>query len=147
MEAKIKRVVKLLYLQYLIFWLVPILLMVAYETDILSMGLYADDAYMQYILESICVLTTIICVPAALKLFGFLKKRKPENFILPTALDRYLYLCAARLVLLGVATTFNVVISNLTLNNLGGFCALITLIASVFCLPSEKRLRAELSAS
>ena len=33
----------------------------------------------------------------------------------------------------------------MTLNNIGGLCALIGITASVFCLPGEKKLREEMN--
>ncbi|KAA6341171.1 hypothetical protein EZS27_011010 [termite gut metagenome] len=144
MEAEIKHTLKTLYIQFLFFVFIPIILAIAYETDILSVGLYADDVRMRYIMETIGILVVIACVPAALMLFRFVQKREIENVALPVALKRYVYLCAVRLSLLEIAVVLNVIVSYITLNNLGGFCVLMALTASAFCLPSKKRLYAEL---
>jgi uncharacterized membrane protein len=144
MEAEIKHTLKTLYIQFLFFVLIPILLAVAYETDVLSVGLYAEEVRMQYIIETIGILVVIACVPAALMLFRFVRKREIENMALPAALKRYVYLCAVRLSLLEIAVVLNIIVSYITLNNPGGFCVLMALTASFFCLPSKKRLYAEL---
>ncbi|KAA6336542.1 hypothetical protein EZS27_015315 [termite gut metagenome] len=144
MEAQIKQVLKILYIQFFFFMLIPALLAVVYETNILPVGIYADDIRIRYLIESTGILVTIVCVPLVFVLFRFMQKRKIENNILPVALDRYVYLCAGRLALLEMVVILNVVASYMTLNNSSGHCVLIALIASLFCLPSKKRLYADL---
>ncbi|KAA6325948.1 hypothetical protein EZS27_024890 [termite gut metagenome] len=144
MEAEVKHTLKILYIQFTLFVFIPILLAAAYETDVLSIGLYAEDARMQYVIETIGILVVIACLPAALMLLRFMQKRERENTELPVALKRYVYWCAVRLSLLEIAVVLNIIVSYLTLNNWGGFCVLMALTASVFCLPSKKRLYAEL---
>lgn len=145
METEIKHTLKTLYIQYLLFALIPLLLAVAYETDILPVGLCAGDAKMQYILETIGILVVIACVPAALMLRRFMQKREIQNAATPSVLKRYVYLCAMRLSLLEIAVVLNIIVSYATLTNLGGFCVLMALTASAFCLPGKKRLYAELN--
>jgi hypothetical protein len=144
METQIKQVLKIGYAQFFFFMLIPVLLLVVYETNILPMGLLADDVKMQYLIETAGILATVVCVPLVFILFRFMQKRKIENNILSVALDRYVYLCAGRLALLETVVIINVVASYITLNNSSGYCALIALIASFFCVPSKKRLYAEL---
>ncbi|KAA6320783.1 hypothetical protein EZS27_029488 [termite gut metagenome] len=144
MEAEVKHTLKTLYIQFLLFALIPVMLAVAYETDVLSIGLYAEDVRMQYIVETIGILVVIACVPAAFMLFRFVQKREIENVTLPVALKRYVYLCAVRLSLLEIAVVLNLIVSYITLNNLGGFCVLMALTASSLCLPGKKRLYTEL---
>jgi hypothetical protein len=144
MEAQIKQVLKIGYAQSFFFMLIPVLLAVVYETDILPIGIYADDVKMQYLIESAGILVTMVCVPLVFILFRLMQKRKIENNILSVALNRYSYLCTGRLALLEIVVVLNMVASYMTLNNLSGYCVLIALIASSFCLPSKKRLYAEL---
>lgn len=144
MEKQIKRITTQLKLQYFIFWLIPVLLVIAYETDLLSVGIYADDPRMQYIWETIGVLTAIVFVPLSLKLFSIVLKRKIDEYAFPVALKQYILWSAIRLGILEVAEIMNIVVYYLTLNNVGGFCSLIALTASLFCLPGDKRLREEL---
>lgn len=51
---------------------------------------------------------------------------------------------AVRLALLEFVVVFNLAGYYFTLSSTGTLCALIGLTASFFCLPGEKRLRAEL---
>ncbi|KAA6342082.1 hypothetical protein EZS27_010146 [termite gut metagenome] len=145
MEAQIKQVLKKLYVQFFFFMLTPVLLAVIYETNTLPVGLYADDIKMQYLIESVGILVTIVCVPLVFILFRLMQKRKIENNILSMALNRYVFSCAKRLALLEIVVILNVVASYMTLNNSSGYCVLIALIASFFCLPGKKRLYAELN--
>jgi hypothetical protein len=145
MNTEIRQALRALYIQFFSFALIPVLLIVAYETDILSVGLYAEDTKMQYIMETIGILVTIAFVPLALIVFRFIHKWKIENAELPTILRRYIYLCMGRFALLEVVVLLNVVVSYSTLNNAGGFCILVALAAAFFCLPSKKRLYTELN--
>ncbi|WP_321331378.1 hypothetical protein [uncultured Bacteroides sp.] len=145
MEQKIKHISKKLSLQYLLFWLFPVLLTIAYECNWLDVGLYATDVRMQYYLETLGILLTVGCVPLSLKLFSFVLKKGISEVSFATALRQYFWWSAVRLCLLEIAVLACIVIYYLTLDNIGGLCALIALTASVFCLPGEKRLREELN--
>lgn len=141
-----KQIARKLNIQYYLFWLLPILLFVGYETEILPMiGEYADDARMQYILETVGILTAIVCVPLSLKLFSIVLKKKIDPSNLADALRQYVKWSAIRLGILEVAALLNIFVYYLTMSNVGAFCGLIALTASIFCLPGEKRLREELN--
>lgn len=144
MEQKINKTIKNLRLQYLLFWLVPLLLIAGYEAQFLQEGMFADDPQMQYMWETIGILLVIACVPASLKLFSFVLKKKIDAASFPVALKKYETWSAIRLGILELAVLLNIVVYYFTLNNIGGFCALIGLAASLFCFPSENRLRQEL---
>jgi len=133
--------------QYYLFWLLPVLLVVAYEFDVLPVGLYADDPRMIYILETAGILTAIVCVPLSLKLFNIVLKKKIDEVHLEEALSKYIFWSGVRLGILEIAVLLNVFVYYLTLSNVGAFCGLIALTASVFCLPGEKRMREELNVT
>jgi len=140
-----KQIARNLKIQYYLFWLLPVLLMVGYETDLLPVGLYADDPRMMYIWETIGILTAIVCVPLSLKLFNIVLRKKIDEVHLAEALSKYIFWSGVRLALLEIAVLLNVFVYYLTLSNVGAFCALIALTASVFCFPGEKRMREELN--
>ena len=87
---------------------------------------------------------TALCVPLALKLFSLVLKKKIDYMTIPLALKRYVQWSMVRLGLLEAAIILNGLCYYLTLSNTGNLCMLIGLTASLFCLPSEKRLRNEL---
>lgn len=47
--------------------------------------------------------------------------------------------------MLAIVTFLNIYVYYTTLDNIGGLCALIGVTASIFCLPSEKKLKEELN--
>jgi hypothetical protein len=134
-------------MQYGLFWLLPVLLTIAYETDFLPVGLYADDPQMMYVWETAGILTVIVCVPLSLKLFSVVLKKNIDEAHLTEALSNYLFWSGVRLGILEIAVLLNVFVYYLTLDNVGAFCGIIALTASVFCLPSEKRMREELNVT
>jgi hypothetical protein len=144
MEEKTKKAIQMLRIQFYLFWIIPILLVVLYETAILPVGIYADDPQTQFILENIGILIAIIAVPLSLKYFNKILKKSIDNVSFPIALDKYQLWSGVRLGVLDVVVVFNLIVYYSTLNNIGGLCALIALTASFFCFPNEKRLRQEL---
>lgn len=145
MEKKIKQVVQNLKIQYVLFWLVPVILLILFETNVFNIGIYADDPTQQYIWETAGILIAIGLVPLSLKLFSVILKKKIDQQPFPVALKQYLYWSTIRLAILEIAVLLNILVYYFTLNNVGGLCALLALTASIFCLPSEKRLREELN--
>jgi hypothetical protein len=143
----LNQVVRNLRIQYGLFWLLPALLAIAYETDLLPVGLCADDPQMRYVWETAGILTAIVCVPSSLKLFSFVLKKKINEADLTGALPQYVFWNGVRLGILEVAALLNIFVYYQTLGNVGAFCGLIALTASAFCLPGEKRMREELNVT
>ena len=137
MEEQIKRAVRNLNISYFFFWVLPALLLGAGEFDLLPVGALVDNPQATYYMETAGILLTALCVPLALK-------KKIDLLTIPLALKRYVQWSMVRLGLFEVAIVLNVLCYYLTLSNTGNLCMLIGLTASLFCLPSEKRLRNEL---
>lgn len=144
MEEQIILVVKRLRLMYLCFWIIPILMIIAGEIELLPVGFWTDNVRVTYIFETVGILTTAICIPLALKLFSFVLAKKIDLLTFPVALKRYALWSIFRLALLEVVVVLNLLCYYFTLSNTGHLCVLIALTASLFCLPSEKKLRTEL---
>lgn len=144
MEKKIKRIVKLLTAGFILFWLSSLLIVILGETDILPVGYYADDVQMAYTLDSLAIIITAACIPMALKLFNIILKKMVDKMGFLKALQSYILLSMVRLALLFIPVMFGFMVYYMTLNKSGMFCALIGLTASLFCVPSEERLRGEL---
>lgn len=144
MEEQIKRIVRNLNISYVLFWLLPAFLLGAGEFELFPVGILADNVSVTYYLETAGILLTAICVPFALKLFSLVLKKKIDPLPIAFALKRYAQWSIARLALLEIAILMNISCYFLTLSNTGNLCMLIGFTASLFCLPSEKRLRNEL---
>lgn len=140
----VKAVTRKLQVQYGLYILGIILLAIFHETDIITVGVYAGDAVMEYALGTFSILMTIALVPLSLKLFSVIMEKKIQHVQLQKALVLYKKWSIIRLMILALVTYLNLLIYYLTLNNIGGLCALIALTASVFCLPSERRVSEEL---
>lgn len=145
MEKEIKQTSQRLVWSYRLFWLLPLMIVVAGESEWIPVGDLADDVTMTYMLDTFGILLTAICVPLALKLFSRIFRKKIDEVTIDVALKRYAFWSLIRLGLLGLPLLLNLVSYYLTLSRTGLLCMLITLTASLFCVPSEKKLRSELN--
>ena len=100
---------------------------------------------MEYILQSIGILLTIGLIPFALRIFSLNLVKRIQELPLTEALKSYQRWGEVRLFLIAVPALLNVQFYYLTLNTTGLFCAVMALIASLFCVPSENRLKNELN--
>ncbi|MDR0939544.1 MAG: hypothetical protein LBN29_09395 [Mediterranea sp.] len=144
MEEQIKRAVRDLNIVYIFFWLMPAALLAAAELDLLPVGTMADDKRATYYFETVCILLTAAFVPLSLKIFSLALKRKIDKMSIEQALSRYVRWSVVRLAMLELVVVVSLLCYYLTQGNTGNLCMLIGLAASFFCLPGEKRLRAEL---
>lgn len=145
MDKQIKAVNRIMQTQYGLYIGFIILLIILFQSGIILEGAYADDFKMQYILQTIGILTTITIVPFSLKIFSVKLNKVIKEADLEKALRLYMYWGYVRLMMLALVTYLNIIIYYMTLNNIGGLCALIGITASVFCLPGEKKLREEMN--
>lgn len=144
MEEQIIKVVRNLKNGYILFWLCPIVILLAGEMEWFPVGLWADDTQVVYLLETLSILLTAICIPLALKLFSLVLTKKIDKLGIVLALKRYQQWSYVRLGLLEINVLFSLFGYYFALSNTGNLCMLISLTASFFCFPSEKKLRAEL---
>lgn len=144
MEEQIKRVLKSLKIQYISFWILPVVLVILGEGGVLPVGIKADSVRAVYVFETVGILLTAVLVPLSLKLFSLVLSKKIDRMTFPVALSRYQLWSAVRLALLEFVVVFNLAGYYFTLSTTGALCALIGLTASLFCLPGEKRMRTEL---
>ena len=144
MNKEIKKLLNFLKSEYLGLWAMPLLLVVLYETGALTEGTYAGDARMEYILQSVCILLTVCLIPLSLRLFSLNLVKRIKELPLQEALKSYRLWSEVRLALLMAPAILGISFYYLTLNTSGLFCACMALIASLFCVPSRKRLLDEL---
>lgn len=144
MEGLIRKTLFNLKVEYTLFWVLPLIIVSLGECDHEWVGLYADNFRVSYLAETIGILMAAVCVPVALKLFSWVLTKKIDVVSFPEALKLYFRWSSVRLLMLETAVIINILIYYLTLSNTGLLCALITLTASLFCIPGEKRLREEL---
>ena len=143
MKNKIKNTVLLLGVSFVFFWAVAVVLVILGETDVFATGLYATDERMAYMLNSVCIILTAVCIPIPLKLFQVILKRFIDKLSFPAALRNYVIFNILRLVIIFIPVYFGFIVYYLVLEKTGYFCAIIGLIASLFCAPGKDRLRRE----
>ncbi|MGL4519699.1 MAG: hypothetical protein ACRCUJ_08500 [Phocaeicola sp.] len=144
MENKINQLLRLLQLEYLFLWVAALLLVALYEGGILIAGGYIGDAQSTYLIQSAGILLAVGLIPIALRMFSFSLVKRIKYLDLTGALVSYRRWSEIRVGLLLAPLLVNISSYYLTLDNMGLLCASMTLIASLFCLPSRKRLENEL---
>lgn len=144
MTEQIKRILKWQIVAFILVWALPLVYALLHETGVLSQGALAGDARMEYIFQTIGILMTIVLIPFALRIFNLNLVKRIQELPLQQALKSYRIWADVRLALLVVPALINLQFYYLTLNNTGLFCAAMSLIASLFCVPSESRIKNEL---
>ena len=144
MKEQIKRILIIQKSAFLGVWTAPLLLVVLYETGLYQEGLLAGNAQMEYILQSVSILLTIGLIPFALRMFNMNLVKRIKDLPLQQALKSYQTWSLLRLALLLVPAIMALSFYYLTMNTTNLFCACMTLIATLFCVPSESRIKNEL---
>ena len=144
MKEQIKRILIIQKSAFLGVWTAPLLLVVLYETGLYQEGLLAGNAQMEYILQSVSILLTIGLIPFALRMFNLNLVKRIKELPLQQALKSYQTWSLLRLALLFVPSIMALSFYYLTMNTTNLFCACMALIATLFCVPSENRIKNEL---
>lgn len=143
-EEQIKKTAVSVKRLYLVFWALPVLLVVISEMGGDWVGCYAGHVRAAYWAETMSILLAAVCVPASLRLFAWMLNRQVDSAPLPQALRLYVRWSAVRLALLECPVMVGFFTYYMMMSSQGLLCALIGLTASLFCLPGEQRLRREL---
>ena len=145
MEEQIKRAMKRLSISYSIFWIIPFILFIIGSFELVPVGQLAADEVASYYMETIGILLTAALVPLSLKLFSLVLRRRIDQLSPSDGIDMYVQWSTIRLILLEIVVVFNLVSYFLVVSDTGGLCMLIGLVASLFCIPGEKKLCNELN--
>jgi hypothetical protein len=144
MEKKIKQLLQWLQLEYVLVWVLPLVLVALYETGVMTEGVYAGDVRMDYILQTVGILLVVGLIPLSLRLFSLSLVKHVKQLTLPEALKSYRRWSEVRIGMLLVPVLVNLSFYYLTMNTTGVMCAMMALIASLFCIPTRKRMLDEL---
>lgn len=144
-NMEIKRIIRRLWTEYVVVWLLAIGLFALNETGVLEEGGLAHDGRTSYVLQTATVLLTLCLIPVSLKMFSMALEKRVRPLPLPEALRAYLRWSEIRLALLAVVVMIGLTVYYSTLSSIGGLCALVGLLATLFCLPGEARLKGELN--
>ena len=144
MKEKIQRMVRVLQMEYALLWILTLGVVLCYELGLFMEGAYAGDAMMEYVLQTAGILLVIGLIPFSLRLFSLSLVKRIQTLPLAEAMKSYRRWSEIRLALLVVPVLINLSFYYLTLNTTGLFCAVMALLASLFCVPGYKRVISEL---
>ena len=144
MERQIKRIIMYLKAVYVCCWALPLLVGIASEAGTPWVGTYASNVRAVFGGETLVILLTVLCVPLSLKLFAWVLAGRIDRVGIEQALHLYLVWNVVRAFLLFLPALAGFVGYYLLLSDKCLLCALIALVAMLFCVPGEKRLRNEL---
>ena len=143
---EIKKIVRRLWMEYLLVWLLSLGIVVLYETGVMEEGTWAHDGRICYVLQTVTILLTLCLIPVSLKMFSaVLNKRVLPLENAESKLLSYLHWSEVRLALLAIVALIGLSVYYTTLSSIGGLCALVGLLASLFCLPGEEKVKNELN--
>lgn len=147
-QITLNKLVRTLKVQFALFFILPLFLFVLGEFSTYDLGVYVNDAgKTAYYLQTFTVLFTMISVPLALKAFHWILTNKVDKTNEMKAIRSYKALSAIRLIILQLATLSGLIVYYTTQNNIGGFCALIAITATLFCVPSKNKAQQELAVA
>lgn len=136
--------IRKLKIEYTIFWLLAILLLALYESGLFAEGVLLTEPLTCYIAQTVGILLTLCLIPFSLKMFSLALFKRIIQLPQEEALVSYRRWCEIRLALLTIVVLVNLSIYYLTLSSIGGLCALLGLLASLFCIPSSTRIKEDL---
>lgn len=139
MNEKTSRLARNLRNNYIAYIVCMLAFAITYELSPDAKGTFVGNAQMEYTLGTICVLLTISIVPLSIKIFGHLIT-KHKSLKTDIRIERYRILCNTRILCFAIVTVFDLWAYYATLNNIGGFCALICVAASLLFLPTRSRI-------
>ena len=144
MKEQIKKILTIQKCDFLGIWVAPIIIAALYETGVFQKGTFQDNAQMEYIFQSVSILLTIGLIPFALRMFNLNLVKRIKELPLQQALKSYRIWSDVRLALLFVPAILGVSFYYVTMNTTNLFCACMALIATLFCIPSQSRIKNEL---
>ena len=141
MEEQIKRTARFTVYVYAVFLIIPSALGLCAEIGGWGVGFWAGDVRVTFWAETLTILSTAFCVPFALKVFAWVLAHRVDKISFPKALRLYARINTLRMLVLEVALLSGMLTYYVTLSSTGLLCAAIVVLASLFCLPGEQRLR------
>ena len=143
---EIKKTARRLWAEYLMMWLLALAIVLLYETGVMEEGTWAHDGRICYVLQTVTILLTLCLIPVSLKMFSaVLNKRVLPLENAESKLLSYLHWSEVRLALMAIVALIGLSVYYTTLSSIGGLCALVGLLASLFCLPGEEKVKNELN--
>lgn len=143
MKDYIRAKSRLITFSFVALWVLMLCIALLFELDVFPSGILMQGDLTLYYLQSVGILLALILIPVSLKLFH-VRLQKIKLLPLQQAVNGYFFLSLARIAALMVPAVFNLLLYYFSLNTAPAFVALITMMATIFCLPGERRMHDEL---
>ena len=117
-----------------------ILLVLVFENNVFSTGLYADNKPADFLFTTILEVLTICCIPLALRL---IKDKTMKKYDVPRRMQIYRRKAMLRLLLLGCPLLVNTFLYYLFMNVAFGYMAIILFLCLLFIIPTKGRQQRE----
>lgn len=135
-------VIKKLWLTIIIPVFISLVVIIAFELNIFSPGIYQNEAVALFVFTSIMELVTLISIPLALRLFKIKKIREELMAMKDEALGKWGVL---RLTMLADTMMINTVLYYIFMNVAFGYLAIILFISIMFILPTKSRCYSDIN--
>lgn len=131
---------------FALFVIIPVLYIGLSEYGLIHFVFAISSPTVQYNYEIGGILSTLIIVPASLKLFRkFFVSRVENEISIVNAIDRYVRLSIIRMIALFIVAMYNIVLYySVSNSNIGILCFFICIIAYMFCIPGKDRIEHDL---
>ena len=140
MEKKIQSLLLMLRIEFGVAWAVVIIIFVLGLLGIIVNGSVAPNSQQEFTLNCISILSTLLVVPLAMKLFLLNTTKALRRMNKDEALDFYHIWSMVRLVLVTLCIAFNIVAYYMTLNITGLLCACMGICLTIYCLPTRPKV-------
>ncbi len=147
MDKMIKRLMRLLIIEFCLVWLIAILTFILGEANVIPNGALTDEGHeTEFYMNLVNIALVIVCIPLSLKLFSLNTERSLRRMDKDEALGSYHLWSGIRLGMLCLCIEFGLVSYFLLMNSTGALCACIALVTTLFCFPSRKKTNSFLSS-
>jgi len=140
MNKSINRLINILRLELLSFFLLVAIIAILGYSNIIPNGIYASKEYVNisYILNTIVVIISFIAIWSGLKLFKLNTEKNIHRLNFDSALSTFHLWSIFRLIIFFVAISFDLCIYIFTLEDVGLlFTVILILLIMIFCIPSK----------
>lgn len=144
MEKQIKALCRQLSITYAAYIATALIFAAVYELLPEAKGSLANSPKYEYVLGIICLLLTITIATLSIKPFTNLLIRH-KSLSLDERIARYRTMWNIRIASFEIITIFDLWAYFSTLDNIGGFCALICITVSILFVPTSKRVHSDLN--
>lgn len=140
-----QQILRRLRVEFFLYVLLAVTLVVLYETHVFVEGALVGNAGATYTAESAGILLTVVLTPVALK--SFHKALVRMAYMDDAAARRRCYVkwSEIRLAMFVAVVLLNISVYYMTVDNMCGYCAIIGVIASLFCWPTKDGVATELT--